>query len=85
MRVLDEKGIGYFYEASLKMKDEKTNSFQLKRSPSAMCTNTAHVASHSCSFLEEKDTLILIQDKDVTAIVRDLGNTTDVSVINNSR
>ena len=54
----------------------------LETSPPVMCTNSAHVTNHSCSCVEEKDTLFSTQDKEILSILEQLKETAKVSAIN---
>ena len=50
-----------------------------------MCTNSAHVTKHSCSFVEEKDTLFSTEDKEILSILEELEETANVSAISKTR
>ena len=65
--------------------DEKSNSSLIETSPPVMCTNSAHVTNHSCSFVEEKDTLFSTQDKEILSILEELEETANVSAISRTR
>ena len=50
-----------------------------------MCTSSAHVTHHSCSFVEEKGTLFSTQDKGIISILEELEETANVSTIHKTR
>ena len=50
-----------------------------------MCTNSAHVTNHSCSSVEEKDTLFSTQDKQILSILDKLEESANVSAISKTR
>ena len=50
-----------------------------------MCTNSALVTKHSCSFVEEKDTLFSTEDKEILSILEELEETANVSAISKTR
>ena len=50
-----------------------------------MCTNSAHVANHPCSFVEKKDTLFSTEEKEILSILEELEETANVSAINKTR
>ena len=56
VRNTTEKDVDFYRIYEKLVKDEKSNSSLIETSPPVMCTSSAHVTNHSCSFLEEKDT-----------------------------
>ena len=67
------------------VEDEKSNSFKVEPSPPVLCTNPAHVTNHSCSSVEQKDTLFSIQDMEILSILEELEETANVPAINKTR
>ena len=73
VRNTTEKDVGFYRIYEYLVKDEKSNSSLIETSPPVMCTNSAHVTNHSCSFVEEKDTLFSTQDKEILSILEEFG------------
>ena len=54
VRNVDEKGIDFCMIYANLIEDEKSNSSQVEISPPVLCTNSAYVANHFCSFVKER-------------------------------
>ena len=84
VRNTTEKDVGFYRIYENLVKDEKSNSSLIETFPPVMCTNSAHATNHSCSFVEEKDTLFSTQDKEILSILEELEETA-VSAISKTR
>ena len=61
------------------------NSSQIETSSPTLCSISVLIAMHSCSSVEEKDTLLSTQDQEIPSILEEeLKGTANLSVINNS-
>ena len=85
VRNTTEKDVDFYRIYENLVKDEKSNSSLIESSPPVMCTNSAHVASHPCSFVEKKDTLFSTEEKEILSILEELEETANVSAINKTR
>ena len=85
IRNTTKKDVDFYKIYENLVKDEKSNSSLIETSPPVMCTNSAHVTNHSCSFVEEKDTLFSTQDREILSILEELEETTNVSAISKTR
>ena len=85
VRNITEKDVDFSGIYANFVKEKKSNSSQIVTSPPVLCTNSAHVTNHSCSTVEEKDTLFLTQDKEILYIFEELGEAAYVSAINKTR
>ena len=85
VRNTTEKDVEFYRIYENLVKDEKSNSSLIESSPPVMCTNSAHVANHPCSFVEKKDTLFSTEEKEILSILEELEETANVSAINKTR
>ena len=85
VRNTTEKDVDFYRIYENSVKDEKSNSSLTETSPPVMCTSSVHVTHHSCSFVEEKDTLFSTQDKEILSILEELEETANVSAIHKTR
>ena len=61
------------------------NSSQIETSSPTLCIISVLIAMHSCSSVEEKDTLLSTQDQEIPSILEEeLKGTANLSVTNNS-